>query len=477
MATTAGAADVIVRRARPLDIERAASSLPTDAQLARINSMARRELRAADVYIFPAEVSSTDVDDYYTWMHGTSLENGARAANAPRGLPLMPDHALRGTRPLGKWFEGVISRTARPVQPRAVPFARDMFNRNPDGDRQLRESAYMIRGGNADGAIEDIDTGIQDAVSWGATVSRQRAPGGDFICDVCDKSLLRTMNAGGCRHWPGLTVDTPQGPVIATARYVNAVQVEASLVAIGSNEAAFIQRAAQGVRDGDLSPEEIEQLEAIYGAAIGPTRHYSIPAGAGSDAASQPPTTEAEPMTTGTQAPTDAVRAFLGDELAGKIETYRAAGRDDWEVAARVLAAEVTAVAAARVDAERARTEQDAVVRAALGLADGEDLATGFARIAVERQYGQAARTAALDELCATYVRAHDVKDGWDKDAYLARRAGWSGADIASETAELERIAKTRFPAGSVAERQINDGGETTPAPTGRPMVPGFTNA
>lgn len=474
---TTQAAGVIIRRARELDIERAASSAATSEQLARINRITRRPVAVEDLYVFPAVVSSTDVDDYFTWMDPSSLANGARAANSPRGLPLLPLHQMRSSFPVGKWFEGRVESVAGSAATRAVPLARDHFGRHKSGDQQLIESAFMVRGPNSDSLIEAIDTGVLDAISWGATVSQQLAPGGDMICDVCNLSMLRSLNAEPCRHWPGLKVDTPTGPVIATARYIKAVQVEASLVAIASNKAAMVQRAAQGLVDGDLSPEELEELEAIYGAAIGPTRHYSIPAGAGSDAASQPPTTEAEPMTTGTQAPTDAVRAFLGDELAGKIETYRAAGRDDWEVAARVLAAEVTAVAAARVDAERARAEQDAVVRAALGLADGEDLATGFARIASEREYGQAARTAALDTLCATYVRAHDVKDGWDKDAYLARRAGWSGADIASETAELERIAKTRFPAGSVAERQINDGGETPPAPTGRPMVPGFTNA
>lgn len=82
MSTDAAA---IFRRARALDIERAGDGGPTPDVLARIQSFARRTLKASDVYVFDAVVSSTEVDDYYTWMDASSLANGqprptARAA-------------------------------------------------------------------------------------------------------------------------------------------------------------------------------------------------------------------------------------------------------------------------------------------------------------------------------------------------------------------------------------------------------------
>lgn len=479
MSTDAAA---IFRRARALDIERAGDGGPTPDVLARIQSFARRSLKASDVYVFDAVVSSTEVDDYYTWMDASSLGNGAAAANSQRGLPLMMLHELWSGLPIGKWFAGRVERSGVAAAPRPIPLARDAMQRlGPGGEQRLVESAYMVRGGKADQLIEDIDTGLQDSVSWGATVNQLRAPGGDFLCDVCDRSLLAPINTGGCRHWPGMVVEAPGiGRVIATGRYVNAVQVEASLVPQGSNQSALIQRAAAAYRTGDLSPDELDAVEVIYGTRLRPARTYSIPAGgAGTDAADAPQMTqEGEPMQTGT-APMDVVRAFLGDGLAGKLEAYRAEGRGEWEMAARVLAAEQAAVQAAADEVKRQADERDAVTRAGLGLAEGEDLATGLARIASERQYGQAARQASLDALCESYVRAHGVADGWDRDAFLARRANWSPADIDAERGELDKVAQRTFKAGSTAETTVDDGNGAG-APASKPakrVVPGFTNA
>lgn len=475
-------AAAIFRRARALDIERAGGDGLSPDVLARIQSFARRTLKAGDVYTFDAVVSSTEVDDYYTWMDASSLANGAAAANSTRGLPLMMLHQMWSGLPVGKWYAGRVERSNAPIPPRPIPLARDALQRlGPEGERRLIESAYMVRGGKADTLIEDIDTGLQDSVSWGATVNQLRAPGGDFLCDVCDRSLLAPLNTGGCRHWPGMVVDVAGvGRVIATGRYVNAVQVEASLVPQGSNQSALIQRAAAAYRTGDLSPDELDAVEVIYGTRLRPARTYSIPAGgAGTDAADAPQMTqEGEPMQTGT-APMDVVRAFLGDGLAGKLEAYRAEGRSEWEMAARVLAAEQAGVQSAADEVKRQADERDAVVRTGLGLADGEDLATGLARIASERQYGQAARAASLDALCESYVRAHGVADGWDKAAYLARRASWSPADIDAERAELDAVATRAFKAGSTAGVTVNDGSGDAPATKSgvKRVVPGFTNA
>lgn len=474
----------IFRRARALDIERATGgdSAPSPEQLARIQSFARRTLKPSEVYVFPAVVSSTEVDDYYTWMDSSSLANGAAAVNSTRGLPLMMLHQLWNDMPVGKWFEGRVERS--PVAPaeRPIPLARDALGRlGAGGEQRLVETAYMVRGGRTDQLIEDIDAGVLDSVSWGATVNQLRAPGGDFLCDVCDRSLLAPVNAGGCRHWPGMAVEVPGvGRVIATGRYTGAVQVEASLVPQGSNQSALIQRAAAAYRTGDLTPDEVDAVETIYGTRLRPARSYSIPGNAaGADAADAPQKTqEGEPMQTGT-APMDVVRAFLGDGLAGKLEAYRAEGRSEWEMAARVLAAEQAGALAAVDEAKRQADERDAVVRAGLGMAEGEDLATGLARIASEREYGRAARTAALDALCESYVRAHSVADGWDKAAFLARRANWAAVDIDAERAELDAVVKRAFKPGSTAERAIDDGsvGEPAAPQSGKRVVPGFTNA
>ncbi len=480
MSTEAAA---IFRRARALDIERAAGDGPGPDVLARIQSFARRALKPGDVYVFNAVVSSTEVDDYYTWMDASSLANGAAAANSQRGLPLMMLHQLWSDMPVGKWFEGKVERASAAAASQAIPLARDALGRlGPGGEQRLVESAYMVRGGRTDQLIEDIDTGVLDSVSWGATVNQLRAPGGDFLCDVCDRSLLAPVNTGGCRHWPGMAVEVPGvGRVIATGRYVGAVQVEASLVPQGSNQSALIQRAAAAYRTGDLSPDELDAVETIYGARLRPTRSYSIPAGgAGTDAAGAPQMTqEGEPMQTGT-APMDVVRAFLGDGLAGKLEAYRAEGRSEWEMAARVLASEQASVQAAADEVRRQADERDAVTRAGLGLAEGEDLATGLARIASEREYGKAARQASLDALCESYVRAHGVAEGWDRAAFLARRANWSPADIDAERGELDAVAKRTFKAGSTADVEIDDGnGAGAPAAIQgvKRVIPGFTAA
>ena len=312
--------------------------------------------------------------------------------------------------------------------------------------------------------------GLQDANGEGCDATAQT-----LFEDELETALRMALAQRG---W---VVDAPGiGRVIATGRYTNAVQVEASLVPQGSNQGALIQRAAAAYRTGDLSPDELDAVEVIYGTRLRPARSYSIPAnGGGTDAADAPQMTqEGEPMQTGT-APMDVVRAFLGEGLAGKLELHRSEGRGEWEMAARVLAAEQAAVQSAADEVKRQADEAGAAVRTGLGLADGEDLATGLARIASERQYGQAARVASLDALCESYVRAHGVAEGWDKAAFLARRTNWSPADIDAERGELDKVAQRTFKAGSTAETTVDDG-TGADAPASKPVkrvVPGFTNA
>ena len=463
---------------------------PSDEQLAAINSRISREpLTAEQLYVVPAEMSNTLVDEYATWMAPSSLANFAAGANGGRGLPAMTHHHTWGTFAAGKWFAAVIEeRASAPKRPKGAPLlARDVFGRYTGAEQRLVETAFLRRNERNEELIDGLESGVTDSVSIGATVNAMRAPGSDLICDITNLSLFGRGSDERSPYFPGVVYEIDGQPVLATARYERAIQREGSFVAIPGNSESLVQRAADLLREGQLPSEDAERLADVFGAALFPAKIYSIgetvrvggapspsdepsrEAGDDTDAATEgSPTNRSETMAENASA-LDAVRGFLGDDLAGDLEAYRAEGRSEWEMAARLQADELKRAAEANAEAERKASEQDALVRRALGLEPSEDLATGFARVEQERAYGREARTALMDRWEEAFVRAHDIEaDGFDRAGEEALRAGWTTAQVEAEIKRLNKLAGRTLTAGTTSERSVDDptsDDETTETP------------
>lgn len=521
----------IVRTIAEGAIQRAGE--PTPEQLAVINRrLSRTPLTAEQLYMVPAEMTNTLVDSYLTWMHDTALDTYAGNVRAGRGLPMMIHHQTYGAFAVGRWFEAQLEDIPTAQVPRrpsgTIPLARDVFERKEGPDRRLVEIGRIVRGlahGAAanDDIVAAIDAGDIDSVSIGATLNPVKAPRANIVCDICDCSML-WRRGEACTHWPGVVYEVEKiGPVMATARYVYTVQREGSLVSIPANDTALIQRAAELAAGGHMSEEDARRMEEVYGANILPARYHSLPnpepgstvspPGSASPGAAEPaasfevvraaddptapgddpdPTTEpaapvadhgerSDPMPNenapaAAPAPSamDEVRRFLGNELAAQIEAYRAPDRGEWEMAARLLRER-------EQRADQRLTDLQRTVAERLGQAEGEDLATCLARVDREREMGRQARGAALDDLVRAYVRAHNlVADGFDREKYLRRAAGWTLEDIRDETETLERLAKGRLTPGTTAPRTVDDpdkGDETTDKPARPAHNPAFSRA
>ena len=221
----------------------------TSPDLARINEIARNELKAEDIYTFTANVSRNVPDSFFTVMMPPTLLNYQRDYGTERGRPLLNSHEQKGL-PLGRSYASTLTATA---------------DRNVFGDtvQQLSVSYFLRRGirfpngQSSDDYISLVDSGIATEMSVG----------GDFtigLCNLCGKNqVARKLE---CRHMPGWEYDGKT----CIQQIMDGTASETSIVWAGSCPESYIHRARQLRRAGDLSAPAVRELEHLYGTTIMP---------------------------------------------------------------------------------------------------------------------------------------------------------------------------------------------------------------
>lgn len=210
-----------------------------------------RQLRAADPTIFderapffwPAEISSTRLDAYFTRMDAaTTLRNFVADANA--GVAFQNSH---------RWME--------------LPLGQSVEATMADGEAGDRAIAvfYTVPGLRLNGVdttdfINSVRAGIVSDVSVGFY-------GGKFICNICGRDMLSDWE---CIHVPGLTYQVKESdsdvraPVLCTATVVDARLSEVSAVYDGATPGAGVLKAQREAGAGRLSQQQMDILEARY---------------------------------------------------------------------------------------------------------------------------------------------------------------------------------------------------------------------
>lgn len=197
-----------------------------------------------DLFFFPAEISSTRLDAWYTRMHETSLTN--YAADARAGVAFLIGHNNRGTG-VGRSVEG--------------RFLRE------DGARVIAHF-YTHRGLVLDGyRTDDLITGIRSGIIKDVSVGFKDA---DFECGVCGNNVYSRE----CSHFPGVAYDEINGDR-AWAWVKNAHLREVSGVYDGATPNAMILKAERMVPS--MSQLQVAQFEDVYSVRISPGATYSIP--------------------------------------------------------------------------------------------------------------------------------------------------------------------------------------------------------
>jgi len=172
--------------------------VPTDAQLAKINKVAKRKLSAEELFVYPHKMAGDMIiPERYTQLTKPLLKEFVNNSNA--GVAFLLNHSWtwaspKPALPYGRIFEGELSKEGL-VKGETISF---------------NGTAYFVRGQEKDGIstdaiISDIETGVlfDTSIGWGAD---------NFECSICGNDIRDWRK---CEHIPGkkYIVDEDTGEV------------------------------------------------------------------------------------------------------------------------------------------------------------------------------------------------------------------------------------------------------------------------
>ncbi len=211
--------------------------VPTDAQLAKINKLAKRKLSAEEVFVFSSKAAGDlMIPGRYMRLSPELLK--VMADDADKGVSFMCNHSWaqwnsKGI-PYGKVFEGL----TRP-------------SNKEDETTELHLSRYIVRddevidGISANALIKKIETGVlsDTSIGWGTDV---------MVCSICGMNYY----SRDCNHWKGRTYELSDGtkkvcavtamPPSVIIPYNNNALYEESIVWDGAYPGAAVAQAKHG---------------------------------------------------------------------------------------------------------------------------------------------------------------------------------------------------------------------------------------
>lgn len=198
------------------------------------------------LFLWDAEISNDLLDSHFTHMDEQTLRNYAEDTEI--GVAFLRAHNWKEL-PIGYSVSGTF---------------------DVDGGKQRVVSGfYTVRGiPETDGLIKRMESGLLRDVSVGFW-------GGTMRCDICQQDFW------DCRHYPGLKYEEKKGDVVTTllATYTieDARLSEVSGVFDGSTPDAMILKAQRGAKSGDLTLQQIQQLEQRYRISLPDKKVYTVP--------------------------------------------------------------------------------------------------------------------------------------------------------------------------------------------------------
>ena len=187
--------------------EAVSSGVPTAVQLEAINTQAKAQLTAEQVYVFSLRLCDDQVDRDNERFDTMALPGLAKLFIGKTGIV---DHCWRAENQVARIFE------AQVVKENGVSF--------------IKAWAYIRRGGSNDEIIADIEAGIKKEVSVGCAMGR-------CICSVCGSEY------GSCGHLKGEAYD---GEVCCAILQEPVDAYEFSFVAVPAQKEAGVLKAMGG---------------------------------------------------------------------------------------------------------------------------------------------------------------------------------------------------------------------------------------
>lgn len=204
-----------------------ASGAPNEEQLEKINRLTKTAVSAEDVYVFSVRLCDDQID---------------------RDDERFSDGCIRQLAALFIGKTGVMDHTWSAEKQVARIFDTQVLTEN--GVTYLKGWAYMLRGGEEDTLIREIEGGIKKEVSIGCAVRRK-------MCSVCGEEY------GTCGHVKGEVYD---GERCAAVLCEAADAYEFSFVAVpAQKQAGVLQKKAKGAE----TPDDFEIKRLQKDAALG----------------------------------------------------------------------------------------------------------------------------------------------------------------------------------------------------------------
>lgn len=222
----------------PARITLSAEEAPnTDVDLEKINRHTLEPVEAAEIFTFSGNCSNDRMDSHFTRMDPlTTLRN--YADDLKNGVSLQEGHNVY-VNPYGRSYDGEVTTMG-----------------DESGlSNAVRGSWYIMRGVTANGnktddTIRQIKAGIVRDMSVGFS-------GGSYRCGSCGKDLWNS----DCPHIPGLEDENGR---ISFAWIVDARLREVSTVYKGSTPGAYIDKAREYVKQGQMEMDKVHQLEQRF---------------------------------------------------------------------------------------------------------------------------------------------------------------------------------------------------------------------
>lgn len=211
--------------------------VPTEAQLAKINKLAKRTLSADEVFAFSGK-SAGDIliPGRYTRLSPELLQ--VMIADAQKGVSFMLNHnwssiGVQGT-PYGKVFYGRIEQSTEEGETVAMYL-----------DKFIVRDSEIVDGVSNDALIKKIETGVLSDTSIGWTTDT-------MVCSICGMNYF----GGKCSHYRGMKYEMGDGtqktctvtampPSLIIPQNNNAL-MEESIVWDGAYPGAVITQAKHG---------------------------------------------------------------------------------------------------------------------------------------------------------------------------------------------------------------------------------------
>lgn len=372
-----------------------------DIDLEKINRHTLDPVTAEDIFTFSGNCSNDRMDAYFTRMDPTTtLRNYAE--DLKNGVSLQEGHNIH-VNPYGRSYDGEVVTSGD----------------DTGISSSVRGSWYIMRnltvnGNKTDDTIRQIRAGIIRDMSVGFG-------GGSYRCGSCGKDLYDS----DCPHIPGLEDEHGR---VSFAWIVDARLREVSTVYKGATPGAYIDKARQYAKQGDLALDKVHRLEQRFNVRLD-----------------------------------DGSRSFyIADKQkeAGKnmnlLEQLRADLKDN-KIEKRAVF-EVLAT-----EGEKFRQPDDIAIRNELG--DAANL-EGVKQLKTEAEQGRQYLADLVDEAVQSRVRAQG--DSFKAESYKSMLVRTADIEyIKDEIQAYEDMAKQRFTPGRQSEpdnvggRHIDENGET----------------